>query len=76
MSSHRALCARRPATHVELRREGDEWRFIFRGLVAGNGGGDIVTEERARLLTAAFVDPPNFELMREADLHYDNAGFC
>ena len=44
--------------------------------MAGNGGGDIVTEERARLLTAAFVDPPNFELMREADLHYDNAGFC
>ncbi len=69
-----AACGR-PATHVELRPEGNEWRFIYEGIEAGNGSGDIVTEERARLLTAALAVPPNFELMREADLHYDNAGY-
>jgi hypothetical protein len=70
-----AVCGR-PATHVELRPEDEGWRFIYRGIAGGNGGGDIVTDERAGLLTAAFADPPNFKLMREADLHYDNAGYC
>ena len=42
----------------------------------GNGGGDIITDERAGLLTAAFANPPDFELMRKADLQYDNAGYC
>jgi hypothetical protein len=44
--------------------------------LAGNGSGSIITEEEARLLTAAFADPPNFELMRQAELHYDNGGYC
>ena len=64
-----------PAAHVELRREGGKWRFLYRGIAAGNGNGDIVTKERARLLTAAFADPPQFDLMRKADLHYDSAGY-
>jgi hypothetical protein len=54
----------RPATHVELRLEDDGWRFIYRGIAAGNGGGDIITDERAGLLTAAFAHPPDFALMR------------
>ena len=58
----------RPATHVELRQEGDGWRFIYKGIGGGN-------DDAAALLTAAFADPPHFDLMREADL-YDNAGFC
>ena len=70
-----AVCGR-PATHVELRPEDEGWRFIYRGTVGGNGGGDIITDERAGLLTAAFADPPDFELMRKADLQYDNAGYC
>ncbi|MGA3219171.1 MAG: hypothetical protein ABSE77_08885 [Acidimicrobiales bacterium] len=70
-----AVCGR-PATHVELRPEDEGWRFISRGIAGGNGGGDIITDERAGLLTAAFANPPDFELMRKADLHYDNAGYC
>jgi hypothetical protein len=65
----------RPATHVELRQEGDGWRFIYQGIAAGNGYGTIKSEDEAALLTAAFTDPPHFDLMREADL-CDNAGFC
>jgi hypothetical protein len=65
-----------PATHVELRPEDEGWRFIYRGIAGGNGGGDIVVDERAGLLTAAFANQPDFELMRKADLHYDNAGYC
>src|ERR1039458_8789732 len=66
----------RPATHVELRQEGDGWRFIYKGIGGGNGYGTIKSEDEAALLTAAFADPPHFDLMREADLHYDNAGYC
>jgi hypothetical protein len=69
------ICGR-PATHVELRRESDGWRFIYEGIEAGNGNGDIVSDEKAAMLTATFADPPHFDLMREADLHYDNAGYC
>lgn len=70
-----AVCGK-GATHVELRREGDTWRFIYRGIEAGNGSGSVVSTERAALLTEAFADPPQFDLMKEADLHYDNAGYC
>ena len=45
-------------------------------LQGGNGYGTIKSEDEAVLLTAAFADPPHFDLMREADLHYDNAGYC
>lgn len=67
-----AVC-RRPGTRVELRRKGGQWRFMYRGIEAGIA--TVVTEERAGLLTAAFADPPNFDLMREAEI-YDDAGFC
>ena len=70
-----AVCGR-PATHVELRPGDEGWRFVYRGIAGGNGGGEIITDERAGLLTAAFADPPDFELMRKADLQYDNAGYC
>jgi hypothetical protein len=70
-----AACGR-AATHVELRREGDAWWFVYEGLVAGNGLGHRQSDAKAALLTAAFADPPHFDLMQAADLHYDNAGFC
>jgi hypothetical protein len=70
-----AVCGKR-ASHVELRREDEGWRFIYDGIEAGNGGGHIVSDDRAILLTEAFTNPPHFDLMRRADLHLDNAGFC
>ena len=65
----------RPATHVEIRHETGGWRFIYQGIEAGNGNGRIVPEDEAGLLTAAFADPPNFDLMRKAQL-FDDAGYC
>jgi hypothetical protein len=70
-----AIC-RRPATRVELRREGTGWRFVYSGIAAGNGQGHLVSDVVADILEAAFADPPNFELMKKADLQYDNAGHC
>lgn len=60
-----AVCGR-PATHVELRPEDEGWRFIYRGIAGGNGGGDIIAYERASL------NPPDFELMG-AQLHPEAA---
>jgi hypothetical protein len=54
---------------------GFTYGFVYRGIEAGNGGGSVVTDEYAGLLTAAFADPPNFDLLRQAEI-YDDAGFC
>jgi hypothetical protein len=70
-----AVCGR-IATRVELRREDSGWRFVYKGIAGGNGAGDVVDDCTAALLTDAFTDYPNFDLMRKAGLHYDNAGFC
>ena len=70
-----AICGN-PATHVELRRTDDGWWFVYQGVVAGNGAGHLVSAEDAEVLTEAFTDPPRFDLMRSADLGYDNAGYC
>ena len=48
----------RAAIHVELRREGDGWRFIYEGIAAGNGNGTFNSDEEVALLAAAFTDPP------------------
>jgi hypothetical protein len=71
------------ASHVELIATGsgasvyaeDNWRFVYSGPGGSNGGGDLITEERAERLTEAFVEPFRFATIATAGL-YDNAGFC
>jgi hypothetical protein len=68
------------ATRVALvspSSEADRWRFIYEGVVAGNGShGDPVSEERAELLTRVFGEAtPTMEGVNRVQL-YDDAGFC
>jgi hypothetical protein len=51
------------------------WRFIFTGVVAGNGMGDDVSVETAGRYAAAFRAPLEFDRVHSAGL-YDDAGFC
>ncbi len=51
------------------------WRFIYRGVEAGNGLGDDITTERAAVLASAFSEPLTYEKVRTSGL-YDDAGFC
>ena len=55
--------------------KGDQWRFLYEGVVAGNGGGGIVSTDTAALLMEAFTNPPRFEVIRQVQLT-DNSGFC
>jgi hypothetical protein len=59
---------------VESRAPGT-WRFLFRGVVGGNGSGDDVGPEEAAQLAQAFSPPLTYEKVRQAGL-YDDAGFC
>jgi hypothetical protein len=70
-----SVCGKQ-ATHIELHSVSGEWRFRYVGITAGNGDGSIVSAARAALIESTFTNPPRFDLMREADLHYDNAGYC
>ncbi len=65
------------ASRVELRGPNADgtWRFIFGGIVAGNGQGDDISPGRAARLAAAFSKPFTYEAVHQADL-YDDAGFC
>lgn len=69
-----AVCGQ-AATRAELKRDHAGWHFSYSGITSGNGTGDAVDDERAALLTEAFTQPFNFDLMRTAGL-YDNAGYC
>jgi hypothetical protein len=67
------------ASHVELISPAlageDGWRFVYSGPGGSNGGGDLVSQERAQRLAEAFAEPFRFTTIATAGL-YDNAGFC
>ena len=66
-----------PASRVELRgpNEDGSWRFLYRGIAAGNGYGSDISPERAALIATAFAEPLTYDAVHEAGL-YDDAGFC
>ena len=53
----------------------DRWRFLFRGIEAGNGIGDDISAHEAARLSLAFEQPLEFDRVHAAGL-YDDAGFC
>lgn len=65
------------ASHVELRGPNDDgtWRFLYSGVVAGNGSGRDISPEEAARIANAFIKPFTYEAVHEARL-YDDAGFC
>lgn len=67
-----------PASTVQLvppRAQSSQWRLIFRGVLAGNGGGTLISEEEAARYRDAFSEPHTFAKVHQIGL-YDDAGFC
>lgn len=71
-----ACCiCREPSAIVRLRHEDAGVRFVYEGVCAGNGSGNVIGEDRATALREALSPPVTPEGIALADLH-DDAGFC
>jgi hypothetical protein len=77
MAEPRCNACGESASHIEIRGPNSDgcWRFIYRGIVAGNGQGQDISNEEASRIAAAFAQPFTYEAVHQADL-YDDAGFC
>jgi hypothetical protein len=69
-----SVCGK-PASVVKLLQDGDATRFVFKGICGGNGGGDLISDERANAIRQAFSPPYSSEMVALAGL-YDDGGFC
>jgi hypothetical protein len=65
----------RPCATIRLTKEGESFRFVYRGLLSGNGGGDLITGQEATNILTAFSHPFLADKIGLADL-YDDGGFC
>ena len=57
------------------RRHPDQWYLLFEGVAAGNGSGDPISAEEARLIAEGFRQPLSWSQVHTAGF-YDDAGFC
>lgn len=69
-----SVCGK-PASVIKLFHSGDEVRFVFKGIVGGNGSGNPISQERAAALHDAFTPPYAAGRIARAGL-YDDGGFC
>ena len=60
---------------IKLFREKRGVCFQYKGICAGNGSGDLISEARAGAIRTAFTAPYTAERIQLADL-YDDGGFC
>ncbi len=71
----RCIACGRPSATIRLTKEGESYRFVYVGLLAGNGSGDLITGQEAANIVTAFSPPYSADKISLAHLH-DDAGFC
>ena len=60
---------------IRLTKEGEAFRFIYKGIVSGNGNGDLITGQEAENILTSFGTPFSANKISLAHL-YDDGGFC